>query len=155
MVDFKKQTPLILASDHGWDRLVEVLLPHSDMNAQDYLGRTALHAAVARRSEKCVSILLVSDPDVSLVTKDEKHSVLHTAVQVGCVECVRKIVDEFPGLLFQENADGLTPALLARDSTSNIDELNAILVSNNRKQVCHSDFRSIIEILESAEDFVR
>lgn len=155
MVDFKKQTPLILAADHGWVRLVEALLPHSDMNAQDYLGRTALHAAAARRSEKSVSILLVGDPDVSLVTKDEKHSVLHTAVRVGCVECVRKIVDEFPGLLYQENADGLTPASLARNSASNIDELNTLLVSNNRKQVCHSDFSSIIEILESAENVVR
>lgn len=155
MVDFKKQTPLILAADHGWVRLVEALLPYSDVNAQDHLGRTALHAAAARRSVMCVSLLLAGDPDVSLVTKDEKHSVLHTAVRVGCVECVREIVDEFPGLLFQENADGLTPALLAKSHASSVDVLNALLESNNRDQVSLSDLRSIIDILESQEEVVR
>ena len=50
VADIKGQTPLMLAASEGDAELVNLLAPVSDINAQDYLGKTALHAAVSGKA---------------------------------------------------------------------------------------------------------
>src|SRR3546814_6968971 len=80
IADFKGQTPLMLAADGGDTELVRLLAPLSDVDAQDYLGRTAMHAAASGRSPDCVQLILERQPHVADKLADaEKNTALHTA----------------------------------------------------------------------------
>lgn len=118
MADFKGQTPLMLSADEGLESVVESLLkrPAIDVDAQDYLGRTALHAAVTGNSNFCVRMLLDRQPDMLRVTKDEGQTVLHTAARMGRLEIATMIKEEFPFLVNSKNFQEKTPAEVCEES---------------------------------------
>jgi len=147
--DFKRQTPLMIAADDGDAELTEVLARLSDVDAQDYLGRTALHAAVTGDSSKCVEFILDMNPDVEKVTVDEEQTALHTAVRFGNLKAVSLIAEEFPCRVDKVNAAGLTPLDLARDLLKNYKEWQHIMRAKKRRIGSPEDFQSIVVHLEN------
>ena len=149
--DFKGQTPLMLAADKNDDVLAKIFLDAgADVNAQDYLGRTALHSAVTGRSPKCVTLILECLPNVSThVSYGEGNTVLHTAVRMGHPECVRLIVEEFPGLLTQENFSNETPVEMAHSILDNLTAWQDFMYKQNRQTGSRKDFEIIAAMLGS------
>lgn len=148
IADFKGQTPLMLAADRGDDELVGLLVPLSNVDAQDHLGRTALHAAAAGRSPDCVRLVLDVQPNVAdKVSSGERNTVLHTAVRFGDPESVRLIADEFPSLVDQTNVAGQTPLDMAREILNAHPEWTDYMKQNGRRTGSPTDFERIGELL--------
>jgi ankyrin repeat protein len=100
----------MLAANDGEAEIVRSLLAGgADVDAQDYLGRTPLHAAITGDSLPCVELLLAALPDVSRTTYDEGQSVLHTAIRIGNVSVITALVGALPDLLSTTNMHGDTP----------------------------------------------
>lgn len=152
--DFKGQTPLMLAADNNDDALTNIFLnAGADVNAQDYLGRTALHSAVTGRSPKCVTLILERLPNVSThVSNGEGNTVLHTAVRMGHPECVRLIIEEFPGLLTQENFANETPVEMARSILDNLITWQDFMHKQNRQTGSRQDFEMIAALLGADQE---
>lgn len=148
IADFKGQTPLMLAADYGDVELARLLasMPDMDVDAQDHLGRTALHAAVTGRSPECVTIVLDRNPDVAKATFDEENTALHTAVRFGVPESVRLILEEFPGLVSKTNAAGKTPLAMAHEILENLPEWQAYMRKEKRRTGSKKDFEAIIAL---------
>ena len=152
IADFKGQTPLMLAANHGDVELVRLLVPLSDIDAQDYLGRTPLHAAVAGRSPACVETILANNPDVGKVSEGEANTVAHTAVRFGWIDGFRLILDEFPGLATVENAAGQTPLAMARELVENYEAWRTYMENQKGRQVgAKADFESVVALLEERQ----
>ena len=154
IADFKGQTPLMLAANCGDAELVRLLAPLSDADAQDYLGRTPLHAAAAGRSPECVKHIQERQPHVAdRVTVGERNTVLHTAVRFGVPETVQLIAEEFPSLLNQANASGQTPLDMAREILDDHPEWSSYMRLHGRNTGTIDDFGYIVELLTPFEEF--
>lgn len=149
--DFKGQTPLMLVADNGDVELTRLLAPHSNVNAQDFRGRTALHSAVSGRSPACVAIILDCNPVVTTVTPDEKNTALHTAVRFGQPECVRLILDAFPSLALAANSAMHTPLDMALDILGNLSGRQNFMQKENRQTGSQEDFEQIVAHLSTKE----
>lgn len=149
IADFKGQTPLMMAANHGDAQLVEVLAPLSDIDAQDYLGRTPLHAAVAGRSSACLGTVLAQNPDVAKVSHGEANTVAHTAARFGWVEGLRLILNEFPRLAEAKNTQAQTPKEMAQELLENYEVWQTFMrEQKNRSIGTRGDFESIFTLLE-------
>ncbi|WP_137173739.1 ankyrin repeat domain-containing protein [Massilia sp. HP4] len=148
-VDFKQQTPLMIAADDGDAGLAALLASRSDIDAQDYLGRTALHAAVTGGSVRCVGIVLDRNPDVSKVTVDEGQTALHTAVRFGNLKAVSLIADAFPCRLDTRNHAGKTPLETARALLADYDGWREFMRRQNRRSGSMEDFQAIVSRLDA------
>jgi hypothetical protein len=152
IADFKGQTPLMLAANHGDAELVRLLVPLSDVDAQDYLGRTPLHAAVAGRSLACVEAILAMNPDVAKVSEGEANTVAHTAVRFGWAAGLRLILDEFPGLSGVENMAGQRPLAMANELLENCEAWRSYMDNQKGRQVgTKADFESVVALLEERQ----
>ena len=149
IADFKKQTPLMLVADNGNADLTSLLVSLSDINAQDYLGRTALHAAVAGHSSPCLGAVLDANPDVLKVSEGEGNTALHTAVRFAWLIGVRMIVEAYPGLAGYKNAGEQTPLDMARDILANYEDwLSYIREQKKRQMGTKEELREIVALLE-------
>lgn len=146
--DFKGQTPLMLAADGGESELLgHLLAAGAPVDAQDYLGRTALHAAVTGRSPACVQQLLAASPDTDKVTIDESQSVLHTAVRVGDLGIARQIVQALPRLCDRLNSHGRTPAQELQHLVEHHAEFAQVMLANHRPAPSIPALQEIAELL--------
>lgn len=155
IADFKGQTPLMLVADNGHEELTRRLLPLSDLDAQDYRGRTAFHSAVCGRSPECVALVIdhyfqTGQKGFEKATEDEGNTALHTAVRFGQPDCVRLILEGFPSLVSQANASKQTPLDMAKDILENLVAWQAHMHKENRRTGSASDFTAIISQLEFA-----
>lgn len=151
--DFKGQTPLMLAADHGDTELVALLLSNTgcDVNAQDYLGRTALHAAVTGQSAKSVAAMLEAGPNPYKVTQDEQNTALHTAVRMGDPNIARLILDRFPKLGTQPNEFGRTALDMARDYLNDYDGFAAFMWNRHGRRIgSRADFEHLVSLLSES-----
>lgn len=149
IADFKAQTPLMLSANNGDTELTCLLAPLSDINAQDHLGRTALHSAVAGRSAECLAAVLEINLDVLKVSEGEENTALHTAVRFGWPEGVRLILNAFPGLSVKANAEGFTPLELAQDIFQYFEQWRDFMqMKKGRRIGTRNDFETIITLLE-------
>lgn len=149
--DFKGQTPLILVADNGDEELTKQLIPFSDINAQDYLGRTALHAAVTSNSKACVSAILdCEDLDVTRVTK-EGNTALHMSVRFGLPEVAGLMLKDFPGLRYQENLSKETPQSMALNIYKNFNSWKDFMHLQSRHIGTKEDLEQIIAMFEALE----
>lgn len=149
IADFKKQTPLMLVADHGSADLTSVLVPLSDINAQDYLGRTALHAAVAGHSSPCLAAILDANPDVQKVSEGEGNTALHTAVRFAWLIGVRMIVEAYPELAGHKNTGEQTPLDMAQEILANYDDCCAFMRRQNRQMGSKEEVGKIVALLET------
>lgn len=93
LADFKKQTPLMLSADQNCAPLVRILLDRgADFDAQDIVGRTALHSAAARRASDCYLMILKNGADPTKCTTDG-ISALVTTVKFGLPEAVQTTLE--------------------------------------------------------------
>lgn len=152
IADFKGQTPLMLAANHGDVELVRLLVSLSDIDAQDYLGRTPLHSAVAGCSSACVEAILAMNPDVAKVSEGEANTVAHTAVRFGWTDGLRLILDCFPGLVAVGNAAGQTPQAMARELVEHYEAWRAYMENQKARRVgTKEDFESVVALLEERQ----
>lgn len=149
IADFKKQTPLMLVADNADAELTNLLIPHSDINAQDYLGRTALHAAVAGRSSTCLEMILSAQPDVLKVSEDEGNTGLHTAVRFAWLVGVQQLLEAYPGLAGQKNIAGQTPLEMARELLSNYEAWQEYMQAAKRHIGSQIELEKIVVLLAS------
>lgn len=150
MTDFKGQTPLMLAADNGDAELTLLLAPFSEIDAQDYLGRTALHAAVAGRSVPCLEIILDRNPDVLKVSEREENTALHTAVRFGWLSGCRLIVESFPGLTRKTNTDGQTPHEMASEILTHYEEWRDFMRRAQKRRIgSENAIREIVTLFGS------
>lgn len=148
VADFKGQTPLMLVADAGDDTLTRVFIEAgADVNAQDYRGRTALHAAVASRSEHCVAAILASNSDVRKATIPDQQTVLHTAVRMGQPTILKMVLERDPGLRLQENADHQTPLALAEDILADLPMFQTAMAREQRRIGTPNDYDMIRSML--------
>ena len=149
IADFKKQTPLMLVADNGNADLTRLLVSLSDINAQDCLGRTALHAAVAGHSSPCLGAVLDANPDVLKVSEGEGNTALHTAVRFAWLIGVRMIVEADPGLAGHKNAGEQTPLDMARDILANYEDWLGYMREQKKRQMgTKEELREIVALLE-------
>lgn len=135
---------MMLVADHGDVALTKLLAPLSDVDAQDFGGRTALHSAVSGRSPECVAIVLERDPLVAdKVTHSEGNTALHTAVRFGQPESVSHILEAFQSLSRQANAAKQTPLNMAKDISENWNEWKQFMTKENRQTGSIKDFEAI------------
>lgn len=148
LVDFKGQTPLMMAANHADFHLIELLLPLSEIDVQDYLGRTPLHAAVAGRSLDCLAAVLALNPDVMRVSHGEENTAAHTAVRFGWVDGLRLLLDEFPGLVGVRNVFGHTPIVMAKELLENHESWRTFMREQKARAIgTRNDFERIVELL--------
>lgn len=148
--DFKRQTPLMLAANHGDAELATLLLANKgcDVNAQDCLGRTALHAAVTGQSAKCVAAMLEAGPNPYKATQDEQNTALHTAVRMGDPNIARLILDRFPKLGMQPNEFGKTALDMARDYLNDYNDFAAFMRNRHGRRIgSRTDFEHLVSLL--------
>lgn len=150
LIDFKRQSPLILASDWGNVELMKLLIDNgADVNAQDMYDRTPLHAACACHSNNAAKLLLQCDDiDLSKVASD-KNTVLHTAVFSGLPDIVEILLNKYPQLLQEKNTTGRTPIQRLEYEVLNDFERYKQFINeeHNRKFGDIQDFLKIQEIL--------
>lgn len=147
--DYKNQTPLMLVAENGDVGLTKLLIPLSDINAQDYKGRTALHAAVMGKSLECIaSILACEDIDLEKSTA-EGNTALHMAVRFGLPEAVELIMQEFPGLSAERNKENKTPLEMSQEILENLSDWQNFMKSQNQRSGSREDYTKIISTLEA------
>lgn len=101
--DYLGQTPLMLAADHGNGDLVRILIEKRvDLDAQDALGRTALHAAVKANSVTCFALLLGTGANSALKTFDGKTPAV-LAAQFGREQIFKQWRAHLSGAVTEED----------------------------------------------------
>lgn len=147
IADVLGRTPLMLATEKGEAALTGLLAPLSEIDAQDCLGRTALHMAAASPSTECVELLAQHRPDASRVTIGNANTALHTAVAFGTPAVVAQMVRAFPALATVANAVGQTPLDLARQLRETYADWTAIVRKRQLSVGSEADYARIIQIL--------
>lgn len=143
--DFKSQTPLMLAAERGDAALVRTLLAAgADVNAQDYRGRTCLHAAVLGASPECVATILERHPDLTKATVEEGNSSLHTAIKLGNPEIVGILVERAPELAVQANFAGYTPYSYGEKFLQNLPAVQREMKRHGRRVGLERDYRECL-----------
>jgi hypothetical protein len=150
--DFKGQTPLMLVADAGDEQLVQAFLATgANINTQDYLGRTALHAAVTARSANCVAAILKHQPDTFKVTHDEKQNALQTAVRMGDAKIVSLLMAHDSSLALRKNSYDQTALKLAQDILIDLPKFRAFMGTKRRRPIgSKQDFDEILAMLTDA-----
>lgn len=78
--DYLKQTALMLAADRNDVDMVKALVErHVDIDAQDVIGRTALHAAAKVGADRCFEVLLAAGANPALQTFSGKTPAIFAA----------------------------------------------------------------------------
>ena len=149
MADFKNQTPLMLVAENGDTELTKLLLPFSDINAQDFIGGTALHASVMSKSLDCVSVILESEEINTEMRTFEGNNALHMAVRFGLANVVKLLTHEFPRLLDIKGEYNEIPLEMATNIYENYNKWENFMKSHNQKIGTKNDYHSIISILGS------
>ncbi len=153
MKDFKAQTALMLAANDGEVSIVRRLLAGgADVDVQDYLGRTALHAAVTGDSPECVQLVLAEGPNIQNTTFVESQSALHTAVRIGNVSVVSALAQALPDLLTSTNVNGDTPEAEAQRVLDHYDQYCSMMArQTSRKPATRSAMMAIVALLQSLD----
>lgn len=153
LVDFKGQTPLMLAAEGGETELVRAMLKAgADPDRQDWRGITALHTAIKSHVAGCVDALLDHPCQLDKITRDGR-STLHTAAWTANVHAIKRLLVLAPNLAWQRNEDEKTPLELVETL---IDEPTALQVlaeeigRNGGRRPSREALIRVVELLEQA-----
>jgi hypothetical protein len=150
MSDFKAQAALMLAANNREVEIVRCLLScGARIDAQDHLGRTALHAAVTGGAPACVELLSAVGPDIGKTTSGDSQSVLHTAVRMGNVQIVSLLATAFPALLKAENTHQRTPQAEAQSMLDHYEQYRSMMMrQTSRPPASRSALKEIVALLQ-------
>ncbi|MBY0353216.1 ankyrin repeat domain-containing protein [Candidatus Babeliales bacterium] len=144
--DSKKNTPLMLAAEHGsYDCAIILLANGADPNFQDPLkgsGNTPLHLAASNGNE-CIIQLLLEHGAIPTFMNCQGNTPLHLAVLNERPECASLLADHLLSnpktMLFigSKNLDGLSPIDCAQGEMKKI-----LLATYNKALHCFNAARS-------------
>lgn len=100
-------TPLMIASQYGYKDIVEFLVPHVDVNAQDKEGRTAAFMAASFNQPEIIQILNNAGGNLNTPMNDGATPTIIAALK-GNFEAIETLIG-CDANLNQANFDGLTP----------------------------------------------
>lgn len=87
-------TPFLICVANGDERLVKLFIEHgADVNSKNTLGRSGLHFACNYSYLHIADLLLEAGADVNLEDSGHSGIPLHVAVNSGCIELVRKLLE--------------------------------------------------------------
>lgn len=146
--DFKLQTPLMLAAVQGDDELVRILLVKGvDFDAQDLLGRTALHAAAANRSFECYMLILRKGANATIRTGGLLPlSALASAMRFGLPQAVQATLEMQAARFKREEIEELLD--MARNILCDYKGYRAAMGHEGRKVGPKQAYHMITEMLE-------
>lgn len=146
--DFKLQTPLMLAAVQGDAELVRILLAKGvDLDAQDLLGRTALHAAAANRSSECYLSLLRKGADATIRTGGLLPlSALASAMRFGLPQAVQTTLEMQGDWFTREEIEEVLD--MARDILDDYKGYRAAMGGEGRKVGPKPAYQMITEMLK-------
>lgn len=153
-VDLKNQSPLIFAAAYNHLETVRVLLPlyniknEDYLNIQDYIGRTALHAAVRHADGKILELLLRENRLNSKLTSDEGNNALQLTIRFGHFNNVVTLMNYDSSLslhknIYQQNAIELTQYII-----DDYDNFIAMMKEHGQITPDKSEYQKIFEYLE-------
>lgn len=151
--DFKRQTPLMLAANNGFDLVVAKLISAgAELDYQDFRGRTAVNSSVASRSHGCFEQLTKHKqfPRVVKLLSANEANVLHTAVRAGNYLAVEYLVDNYPELASVKDDEGGTPvdwAILYSSTPKGHSEYRKAMASDGRHIGDYEEFQRITRFL--------
>lgn len=150
IVDFKRQSPLMLIAQTGNHNLLKLMLENkADPNLQDYIGRTALHTSIAGRHNKCVDLLLEHDCTLDKLVEN-RASVLHTCVRAGNTYAAKQILKRKPALKNLKDDDNITPLELVKlilNSPEDHAKLGLYMQSIGKKAASTEELNELIKLL--------
>lgn len=153
-VDLKNQSPLIFAAAYNNLETVRVLLPlyniknEDYLNIQDYIGRTALHAAVRHSDGEILKLLLNEDRLNSKLKSDEGNNALQLTIRFGHFNNVVTLMNYDSSLslnknIYQQNALKLTQYII-----SDYDNFTDMMKAHGQTTPDKSEYQKIFEYLE-------
>ncbi|GBN68931.1 Ankyrin-2 [Araneus ventricosus] len=151
---YKPYTPLILAAEEGYLKIVQELLrsPGIDVNRKNYYGNVALHMASARGHVEVVKTLLAAkDIDANLVDKKYEFSPLITASKGNQAEVVKILLNTPEVEINKTDAGG--KSALHQAASSGHEETVQILLKDRRISVNLKDSLHGHTALHLATDF--
>ncbi|MCL5043413.1 MAG: ankyrin repeat domain-containing protein [Gammaproteobacteria bacterium] len=152
IVDFKRQTPLMLVAEQGDSELVQGFLrAGANPDMQDWQGMTALHGAIKSRVNACVDILLSYPCSLEKATNDGR-SPMHTAVWVANLHATQQLLRLAPELAWQKDSAGHTPLELVEfliEKPLALKSLEEELRGNGRRCATKDELLMTARLLES------
>lgn len=152
IVDFKRQTPLMLVAERGDSELVQAFLQAgANPDMQDWKGMTALHGAIKSRVNVCVDILLSYPCSLEKVTNDGR-SPLHTAAWIANLHATKQLLRLAPELAWQKDSVGHTPLELVEHLIEEPLALKALEIElrrNGRRCATKDELLMTARLLES------
>lgn len=127
MADFKSQTPLMFVAEQGDAKLVEIMIDAgADPAAQDYRGKTALHAAIVKGHKAVVDVLL-RHPECATKETVLGETPAHSAALAGDADTLEKLLSMVPALANAKSDHEGTP----------LERAEAFLKPDVRKEFSH------------------
>lgn len=152
----KRQTPLCLASQKGFGKVVQLLLEHgADANNEDETKYTPLHLSASNGFVNCVDLLLKAGARVDATTRNGVTP-LHYAVQSGRAQVVKLLIaagakvncDKKPLLLIAADDGNLEVVQILLDAQATID-CKANIKATLDKDVEVSDYLTPLHLASS------
>ncbi|RTE81542.1 hypothetical protein BHE90_003940 [Fusarium euwallaceae] len=113
-LDWRGQSPLHLAAQHGYVEVASLLMKRSDASILNSEGFTALHLALLEGHNDMVKCLVRENDDLHS-TDGRGYTVLHLAAHTGNVDLVKWLVSKGSNTALR-NSNGLRPVHLAAES---------------------------------------
>ncbi|RSM04466.1 hypothetical protein CEP52_006822 [Fusarium oligoseptatum] len=113
-LDWRGQSPLHLAAQHGYVEVASLLMKRSDASILNSEGFTALHLALLEGHNDMVKRLVRENDDLHS-TDGRGYTVLHLAAHTGNVDLVKWLVSKGSNTALR-NSNGLRPVHLAAES---------------------------------------
>ncbi len=130
VADRERMIPLHIAALSGEEAIVDLLLPISDVNAQECMGLTPLSTALVEKKEACALKLLVANARFDLVS-NKKVTPLHIAARQGLKKAVEDLLERGADPLAKDE-DGVLPITQARDKEIKDRLADAIALKRNQ-----------------------
>lgn len=106
MADFKGQTPLMLVAEQGEAELVQIMIEAGAAPAaQDYRGKSALHAAIVKEHRPVIEILL-KYPDCATKETVFGETPAHSAALAGDAETLKILLSMAPDVVQVQSVHG-------------------------------------------------
>jgi hypothetical protein len=153
IADFKGQTPLMLAAEHGDAVLMKSMIKAgADPLLQDYQGKSALNAAIATGSVDVIDALL-EHPECVKKTTIDGATPAHTTIRAGDIKTLKRLLSITPELAEAASVEG-TPVELAKallEDPAKLQHLRTQTKQSARRCTTPDKLRECIDFLQAIQ----